>query len=147
MRMQKLSFRMFKYYLLRLIRVKDNRFRVQRGVALGIAIHSIPLFGFTLFVALGLSFPLRANKLAITIANLMSAPLTIPIYGLDALTVKLLKNSLQIPYKFAFPLGVMLTFVCLGAISYFFAEIIMKQIRNLLERKRAERRMPNRSSS
>lgn len=132
--------RFFQYYLIRLIRVRDNHLRVQRGAAIGVAIHSIPLFGISLLVALALAFPFRANKMAVTIANLMSAPLSIPIYGLDALFTRLLMEHLGLRLPLATPIGVFLSFAVISLISYFVAGIVMKRVGAAVDAKLVRRR-------
>lgn len=87
--------RALRFYLLRLIRIKDNRASVVRGIGIGVAVHSIPLFGFSLLAGLALAFPFRANKAAVTLANLMSAPVTLPIYSLNLIVIKLTIDRLK----------------------------------------------------
>ncbi|MBE3596751.1 MAG: DUF2062 domain-containing protein [Hydrogenibacillus sp.] len=144
---------MMRYYLLRLIRVKDNRASVQRGVAIGIAVHSIPLFGFSLLAGLAFAFPFRASKAAVTLANLMSAPLTLPIYSLNFIFAKLFFDRLKIvagglglSTHLAFLIGtiggIVAVFVLLYALSYVLASIAFR----LLERHLADQRKERRAS-
>ncbi|MDI3326994.1 MAG: DUF2062 domain-containing protein [Alicyclobacillaceae bacterium] len=72
-----------RYYLLRLIRVRDEQKRVQKGVALGAVMHFIPTPGIGLAFALVVAVFLRANKAATTIANLFAAPAALPMWFLN----------------------------------------------------------------
>lgn len=128
--------RMVYYYLLRLIRVKDNRARVKRGMAIGIAIHGIPMFGFSLLAGLALAFPLRANKVAVTLSNLMSAPLTLPIYSLDALFLAVYRKKFGKGYTWASVLAIVTTFVLIYVIGYILAGILLY----MMDKRLAERR-------
>lgn len=128
--------RMVYYYLLRLIRVKDKRARVKRGMAIGIAIHGIPLFGFSLLAGLALAFPFRANKVAVTLSNLMSAPLTLSIYSLDALFLAIYRKNFGFNYTWASVLAIVTTFALIYIIGYILAGILLF----LMDRHLAERR-------
>ncbi|MBX6394573.1 MAG: DUF2062 domain-containing protein [Alicyclobacillaceae bacterium] len=72
-----------RYYLLRLVRVRDEQKRVQKGVALGVVMHFIPTPGIGLAVALVIAVLMRANKAATTIANLFVAPAAVPMWLLN----------------------------------------------------------------
>lgn len=128
--------RMVYYYLLRLIRVKDNRARVKRGMAIGIAIHGIPMFGFSLLAGLALAFPFRANKVAVTLSNLMSAPLTLPIYSLDALFLAVYRKKFGMGYTWASLLAIVTTFALIYLIGYILAGILLY----IMDKRLAERR-------
>jgi len=131
--------RMVYYYLLRLIRVKDNRARVKRGMAIGIAIHGIPMFGFSLLAGLALAFPLRANKVAVTLSNLMSAPLTLPIYSLDALFLAVYRKKFGMGYTWASVLAIVTTFVLIYMIGYILAGILLYMMDKRLSERRKKR--------
>ncbi len=75
--------RWMRYYLLRLVRVRDEQRRVQKGIALGAVMHFIPTPGIGLAVALIIAVFLRANKAATTIANVFAAPAAVPMWFLN----------------------------------------------------------------
>ena len=77
-------FRQFKLNLIRLVRLRGEPDAVGRGMALGLFIGMTPTFGIQMFLALGLAFVLRQNKIAALIGVWSTNPLTAPIiYGLE----------------------------------------------------------------
>ena len=92
-------FKLSKEYFKELIRLQTNPKDIARGVALGVFIGFIPIWGLLqLIVALFFGAILRVNKIAIIVGTMVTNPITIPfIYALCFKAGKwLLKSEVQL---------------------------------------------------
>ena len=76
--------KLMRFIKFRILHANDSPHRIALGVALGIFIAWMPVFGLHILVALGLCIILRANKLAALACVWVSNPFTlVPIYYSD----------------------------------------------------------------
>ena len=117
-------FRQFKLNVIRLVRLRGEPDEVGRGMALGLFIGMTPTFGIQMFIALGLAFWFKQNKIAALIGVWNTNPLTAPIiYGLEYEIGRLIMGrpypevAVQFSYEALSGLGwQVLAPLCLGSV-------------------------------
>jgi len=73
-----------KYYLEKLLQLKDRPDETARGLAIGVFIGFLPIIGFQVIVAVTISLFVRASKVAAAVGTHVTNPwTTLPILVLD----------------------------------------------------------------
>lgn len=73
--------RSLRYFLARLLRIRDTPESVAAGFSIGIAVGCIPFFGIQTVIALFLAFVFRVNKVACVLGSVWTNPVTaFPVY-------------------------------------------------------------------
>jgi uncharacterized protein len=73
------------YVMHRLRRLPDSPERIAKGIAAGVAVSCLPLFGLHFIAAASLAWALRGNILASLLATFFGNPFTFPIIVVSAL--------------------------------------------------------------
>ena len=73
------------YVMHRLRRLPDSPERIARGIAAGVAVSCLPLFGLHFITAASLAWLMRGNILASILATFFGNPFTFPIIAVTAL--------------------------------------------------------------
>ncbi len=76
--------RFFRYWLIRLIRLRGHPHEIARGLAVGMFSGFFPWFGLQIVIAIFLAVIARGNKIAAAAATWVSNPVTsIPIFAFN----------------------------------------------------------------
>ncbi|HQS84854.1 MAG: hypothetical protein B7Y25_07950 [Alphaproteobacteria bacterium 16-39-46] len=70
--------RLFRYLYLRLLRLQASPSAIASGLGIGVALSFTPLLGAHIILSIGLSWILRANKVAALLGTLIGTPWTLP---------------------------------------------------------------------
>ena len=92
--------RYWKYYKLRILRIKENPQKIARGFAAGVFAGCLPLMGLQFLVSFLLAMLIRANKLTALMGTWISNPFTyVPLFVLNFKVGKLIINLLIPDYE------------------------------------------------
>ncbi len=72
--------RFFRYFYLRIVRVRTDAHSTALGLALGVFVGCLPIIPFQFLTVLPLAFLLRANKMTALLGTFVSNPPTLPIF-------------------------------------------------------------------
>jgi uncharacterized protein (DUF2062 family) len=76
--------RYWRYFSLRLLRLRGNPKTIARGLAIGVFAGCFPFFGLQTIIAILIAFLLKGNKIAAAAATWISNPLTsVPIFAFN----------------------------------------------------------------
>ncbi len=90
--------RQVRYFLIRLLRLRETPPVIARGLAVGVFSGFIPLFGLQMILALVFAVYLKGNKFAAFAATWISNPLTyVPIYWFNFKVGKLFLKGTELP--------------------------------------------------
>lgn len=81
----------WRYWYLRLLRLKGKPAEISRGLALGVFAGSFPIFGFQIIIGVLLAVIFKGNKFAAATGTWVSNPLTyVPIFAFNYQVGKLI---------------------------------------------------------
>ena len=107
-RRKKSWLRYWKYYKLKILRLKENPQKIARGFAAGVFAGCLPLMGLQFIVSFLLAILIRGNKLTALMGTWISNPFTyVPLFLLNFKVGKLIINLLIHDYtvEFSFDSG------------------------------------------